>query len=483
MKVATKRSAASARSRAAREKAKRSRLETLLDRVPLTRSQWLAAVAVAGVLLLGGGGYLAWNAYSNRVPAYEAQLRSNPEALRAYQVALVAAQSGRTAEAEEGFQRALGAVGDNALVYDALATFYLGRGEAQKALVTAENGITRAPGWPPLYYTLGLARYQVGRLDDAAQALERALELESDMPDAEMWLGNIYLIQAKMGGEGADPMKLTSAIEHFRRAVALDGNVAGYHSALAEGLYQRRDLTEARTAMERALELDEKNAKYWLSLGKICDQLDDLDGAQVAFTRSTERDPTNPEAHYGLGVVLFKRQEDAKAADALRKALKENQYHADAHEKLGQTLIRMGQQAEGEQELRAAEESRTRAKTIDEMRRASAMDPSNAELANNLGIELARQGDYDGAMESFHRALRANPKLIDARYQMAGVYASRNKPLEAIEAFTIVDKAQPGYRRTNFYLWQLNEKIGRTTEATRRQQMFEAQLARGEAQN
>ena len=482
MKAATKKRAAPSRARAARSKAKRSWIESIAERVQLTRSQWLAAGAVAGVLLVGGAGYAAWTAYANRTVAYDTLIKTSP-AYRSYQVGLVAAQSGRGLEAEQAFQRALGEDSSNALIYNALATLYVQQGEIQKALVTAENGITKAPGWPDLYYTLGLVRYQSGRFAEAEQALEVALDMREEYPDASLWLGNVYLVQSTMTGEAGDPTKLAAAIEQFRRAVELDDSVAGYHAALAEGLFQRRDLAEARAAMERAIELDDLNPKYWLSLGKICDQLNDLDAAESAFKQATESGPTSAEAFFGLGTTYFKRGQDAQAVEALRTALDRNPFHAGAHEKLGQTLIRMGQQAEGEKELKAVEDSRTREAKILEMRRASAMDPTNFELANNLGIELARQGDIDDAMMAFHRALAANPRYVDAQYQIAGVYATRGKYLEAIEVFNAVDKAQPGYRRTNYYLWKLNEKITRTSEANKRRVMFEAQQAKGEAQN
>jgi superkiller protein 3 len=387
---------------------------------------------------------------------------------------------GRDEEAEEAFQRALGQDATNAVIYNALATLYLNQGEVQKAIVTAETGINKAPGYPDLYYTLGLGRYQSGQFGGASQSLERALELRPKFPDAALWLGNTYLVQSKLAATGGgDPTKLSDAIAQFRRAVELGPDVAGYHSALAEGLYQHRDLAEARTEMESAIELDPGNAKYQLMLGKVCDQLDDLDAAAAAFQRATELNPTDAEAFYGLGLVRFKRQQDGDAVAALRSALKINPYHADAHEKLGQTLIRMGQQEEGQKELSAAEDSRTREAKINDMRRASAADPSNTELANNLGIELARQGDFEDAMQAFQRALASSPRFIDAQYQIGGLYMQRGKPLEAIKAFMTVDKMQPGYRWTNYYLAKLNEKIGRKTEAEKRMRAFEAQKAAG----
>ncbi len=476
MKAATKKSAAApARGRQAKNRA------AAVPKARLSRTQWLVIAAVVGVVVLGLGGYYGWKAFTNKTVDYNTALRASP-AYKSYQVGILAAQAGRDNEAEEAFQRARTEDPSNAIIYNALATLYLNKGNVQKAIVTCEDGIIRAPGWPDLYYTLGLARYQAGRFADAEQALQRALDLKPDLADAALWLGNTYMVESRFGGAdgSGDPTKLAAAIDQFRRAVAIDSEVAAYHAALADGLLLRRDLAEARQELERAVELDPNNAKYLLTLGKVCDQLDDLDAAVAAFQRSSQLDGTEPEAFYGLGLAYFKRQQDAEAVDALRHALKLNPFHIDAHERLGQTLIRMGQQAEGDTELQRAEDSRTRAAKITDLQRASALDPSNTEMANNLGIELARQGDYEGAMQAFQRALAGNPRYIDANYQIGGLYANRGKVLEALDAFNAVDKVQPGYRQTNYFLAKIYEKIGRKTEAEKRMRMYEEQKARGE---
>ncbi len=458
---------------------KRAQRVAIWERWPFSRQKTIIVASVLAAVVVLGGGFFAWRAYANRAVDYGALLKVSP-AYKAYTIGVAAASSGHPKEAEDAFERALKQDSSNALIYNALATLYLGQQETQKALVTAENGIVKAPGSPDLYYTLGLARYKIGQLDDAASALQRAIEIKPEFGDALLWLGNTYLLQSKvLAGtpDGGDPAKLQQAIDLFRRAVDSDPSVAGYHSALAEALYQRRDLAEARAAMEQACALDPKNAGYASSLGEICDQLDDLTAAEAAYKTATTIDPNNPDALYGLGLVYFKRQQDAEAIESFRNVLKKNPFHADAHEKLGQALIRTGAQAEGDGELQAAEDSRMRDKTINDMRRASMADPTNAELANNLGIELARQGSYEEAMQAFSRALAANPRYIDAQYQMAGVLATTGKVGEAITAFMQVDKAQPGYRDTNLYLSRLNERIGRAPEAKRRKEMYDAQQA------
>jgi len=447
-----------------------------------SRNFRIGALVAIVVMAAGAGAWAIMSTVRPRAVDYAQSMKSSP-ARKNYEIGLVASQQGRTAEAEQAFQRAIELDPGNAVIYDALATQYINTQNVQKAILIAETGVNAAPGSPQLLYTLGLARYKAGRFSEAEQALQQSVQLDGEVATSHLWLGNTYLIFAKFGGAdgSGDPAKLAAAIDEFRRAVELDPATAGYQAALAEGLYQRRDLAEARSAMERAIALDPKVPAYYASLGRVCEQLDDLDAAVEAYKKATEGDVLDASSFAGLGAAYFKKGMDAEAVAALKKALGVNPFHVEAQEKLGQALIRMGDTDAGEKSLAAAEESRERAKTIDNLKRASANDPSNYEMANNLGIELARQGDFEDALQAFQRAITANPRAIDPRYQMAGVFARRGKRLEAIAGFEEVDKMQPGYRRTNFYLSELYSTIGRTGEAKKRLQSWEAQVKAGTA--
>ncbi|MBK6426834.1 MAG: hypothetical protein IPF82_11755 [Blastocatellia bacterium] len=68
---------------------------------------------------------------------------------------------------------------------------------------------------------------------------------------------------------------------------------------------------------------------------------------------------------------------DTEAVEALRKALNVNPFTSEAHEKLGQALIRLGQNDERPEECAPPRNRAGEARTIDNLRRASATDPSN----------------------------------------------------------------------------------------------------------
>jgi tetratricopeptide (TPR) repeat protein len=449
----------------------------------VSRRHLLVGGGILAALLLGIAAYVAWNSFANREVDYQAALKTSP-GYKQYQAGIVAAQTERYSDAEDAFRKALGADSANALIYNALATTYVQQQQYQKALVTCENGINSAPGSADLYYTLGLVRFHLGKYDDAEQALSKALQLRERFPDAHLWLGNTYLLQSRVSsGDGGsfDQVRLGDAVASFRRAVALEPDTPEYHAGLGEALYDQRDLPGARDEYARASELDPKNATYLVAIGKIYDQLGEFAAAEESFKKATEADSLSAEAFYGLGLIRFKRGgNDEEAIAALREAVQINRYHADAHEKLGQALVRLGRQEEGDQEAKLAEESRQRTAQLEQLRATYAQQPGNAELANMLGIELAKQGSYEEAFMAFQRVLAINPSNVDARYRMAGIYLQKGNVLEAMRGFEEVDKLQPGYRLTNQYLAQIYRKIGRQTEASRREAALEAPRAAGE---
>lgn len=439
----------------------------------------IAVAAVALVSLVGVGGYFGWNALPGRKVDYERQLRAGP-AYREYQAGLVSAQQLKSQDAEDHFQRALAIDPTNAILYNALATVYVGNAQYQKALTTCETGVARAPNSPDLYYTLGLVRYQLGRYDEAVQALDKSLSLKSDNPNALLWRGRADFALAR-GADGTfDAARLGEAAGHIDKAIAMAPDEAEYHAARAEVLYAQQNVDAARQEYEKAVALDPKGATYRIALGKICDAQNDLAGAEAAFAAATQIDRLNADAFYGLGLTLFKEGgRDEEAIAAFRSSLKINQLNPDVHQKLSEALARAGQPEEAAKEDALARQSRAAQDSIDQLRQLSEANPSDTGLLNKLGSAQAKQGKYDDAMLTYQRVLGLEPKNVEARYQIAGIEYTAGNISNALQAFEGVDRLKPGYRWTNYYLAQIYGKLGQRSKSAKRQALFDQQKAAG----
>jgi Flp pilus assembly protein TadD len=134
--------------------------------------------------------------------------RADPDVLNAYGIAL--AQTGRTAEAMQQFQRVLAIDPNNAPAHQNLGIAALSAND----IVTAERQLTRAlelnPRLPLALNTLGVVSIRKGDAARAEQAWRRAFELDRRQYDA---LFNLALVAAQRGDEAAS----RRALEEFVR--------------------------------------------------------------------------------------------------------------------------------------------------------------------------------------------------------------------------------------------------------------------------
>jgi tetratricopeptide (TPR) repeat protein len=166
----------------------------------------------------------------------------------------------------------------------------------QRLYESARTHFARAVELEPDYVTTwffyGFTLYNLGRLDEARQALERfhafspedaetvfglgLVELEADrVDDAERrFLRAIALVEAKAAG-GAIPAELRE-------------DLARYQARLADVYLGRDELPKARTALERSLELWPAHFEPWHKLARVLERLGDTAGAARAQAKSDE---------------------------------------------------------------------------------------------------------------------------------------------------------------------------------------------------
>ena len=141
--------------------------------------------------------------------------------------------------------------------------------------------------------------HRAGKLDRAGRYYQRALRDDPSRHEAVHGLGTIAFQQ----GEDA------KAIERFKAAIALCGDVPLYYYDLGN---------------------------VWRKLGRKTD-------AVVAYLRATEIDHQYFDALFNLGAVLCELVRPAEGAQALRLALRLQPDYPEAHLLLGLCLERMGQ--------------------------------------------------------------------------------------------------------------------------------------------
>ncbi len=135
------------------------------------------------------------------------------------------------------------------------------------------------------------------RYREAIGICEDLLDTQPNYPPALALLGAVAGHRGDMG----------RAVEYLERAVALEPNVASWHSNLS-GLYRLHyRLDEALTAARLAVKLRPDAARYHVNLGKALIDCNLREESLISFLTALAREPQNAEAHLAIGQVLLAR--------------------------------------------------------------------------------------------------------------------------------------------------------------------------------
>ena len=138
-----------------------------------------------------------------------------------------------------------------------------------------EDYVAERPQDAKAFLGLGMAYLSLLRYSDARNALERSLQLDPNLAEAEYQLG---LLESQQGNRQV-------AQEHWERAVALKPDHASALFSLGTVYAEAGDLPKAQSAFERSLADDPNNMKTEYNLALVLNKLGKSEEAKIHFER------------------------------------------------------------------------------------------------------------------------------------------------------------------------------------------------------
>ncbi len=191
--------------------------------------------------------------------------------------------------------------------------------------------------------------HSAGRLDEAAQLYETALEID---PDNHGLLNRLGVAHRQLARPG-------KALRCFEKALALNAGEPGLH----------------------------------LNTGNVLIDLDRLAEAEIHFRQALALAPNFADAHNNLGDLLTRHGDDAAAAAVFRNGLDAAPEHSGLHANLGNACHRLGDAAAAVRHLEIA----------------AGLAPADPLIARNLGNALRTIGNHAAAETMFRRLLADHP--------------------------------------------------------------------------
>ncbi|MFC1743971.1 tetratricopeptide repeat protein [Candidatus Riflebacteria bacterium] len=238
------------------------------------------------------------------------------------------------------------------------------QGDFKGAEKLFKKSITLNPRNVNAHSGLGFIRLKTQKSSKAEKYFRKAVELQS--PDSNI----AAEAHNNLGAFLLDSGRLDEAVVHFHKAVAFSPQNIKYLTYLANSLWKKGKLAQAKKYFRKAVELQSPDsdiaAEAHNNLGSFLLNSGRLDEAVVHFRKAVTFVPQNVTFLTNLAISLWKKGKLAQAKKYFEKALKQAPDDRDSNFNLGMLLQQVGRYKKAIQYLKKAKAiDRKKAKAID----------------------------------------------------------------------------------------------------------------------
>lgn len=185
-------------------------------------------------------------------------------------------------------------------------------------------------------YDLGVTHAKKGENREAIVSFEKALQLDSNFPEALNNLG-VALV---------DEGELDRAIDSYEKALSMRPEYPAVLYNLGDALYEKGRYSEAIDKYEKALKLQPNDSDILFNLGVALFYNGQYAEAIKRYEEVLQITPGDPEVLHHLGMSLFKYGKKSEAIDVVRQAQSARPQDKDIQKTLSEMLKAVGEELE-----------------------------------------------------------------------------------------------------------------------------------------
>jgi tetratricopeptide (TPR) repeat protein len=295
-----------------------------------------------------------------------------------------------------------------------LAERYMKEGRFPEAIDLYETLIDLHPEEDSLRLKLAWAYKDSGRQDDAVTVFEALLEKELKR---KVFTGFAFDELVKIFKEEKQYDRMIGICE---RAVAAQPDDVSLLFTLGDAYLLNGHPEKAIEVFKNIIVMEPDASASHLSLGNAHIATGDYESAEAAYESAVTIDPPDADVYYNrLGMTYLRAGEYARAGAAFEKAIERRGDEPLYHCNRGDVLVMVGRL----EEASASYE------------KAAGLNPeSRGAYLNRLGNTLYREKQYLQAIDTFKRAVAAEPRNPFYHLHLARSYEAAGFPEEAARA-------------------------------------------------
>lgn len=277
------------------------------------------------------------------------------------------------------------------------------------------------------FNNLGNSYSDVGEINNARIALERAVKINPTLGESHTNLGNIYLQEGWFddaidqyllsieltGGDAISHYNIANAytaskeydksIHHYKKAILMQSDYIEAYRSLGDSYRRKKDYNKAVYYLKQAVAIDVRDAKNYKLLGDVYSEKQEYGAAIVQYEKAVAMDPYLVGANSQLGYAYLNNGRYDDAAGQFLTTLGLDGEHIRSYFGLAMSYNYLGL-TEDEIEVYAA---------------ILEIEPDNAGVRQNLGSAYARLKMYDESIEQYLAAILLEPQNAMAHNAIA----------------------------------------------------------------
>ena len=271
--------------------------------------------------------------------------------------------------------------------------------DSNEVLTEFRQALRLRPDYAEAHNNMGLVLAQNGDDEKAAAEFREASRIRPDYADAHANLGAVLLLSDVEG-----------AIAELEKAVSLDPTSikAQFNLAEAYGNSPNHGTAKQIEQLRKIISIAPDFPRAHLALGKALLHDAKVSDAVTELRDATRLDPTSGEAHYQLGLALARSGQQEEATAEVKKgrelsSVDERNQNAELDVSEGRAAIQKGELQEAESKFR----------------HAIKLQPNSPVAQHLLGMTLEEEGNTEGAVAAYQKAVELNPGDMSARQSVS----------------------------------------------------------------
>jgi len=296
-------------------------------------------------LLAAGHAQADLEQFGRAEATFEQYVRARPDSAEgALRLGAVYMMERKNDAAERQFERSLALDPKQTQALSDLVTLDRERGRDQQAIARVRRQIDGGET-AELDDLLALTYFQMHQFQDAEQALNRSLQIDSSNFNTYMMLGALYEAENS----------LDRAVSQLQRAATLNAKNAALWTTLGSLQEREGKIADAERSYQNALKADANAAVAANNLAWLyCQNGGDLDKALELANRARQAAPRQANVSDTLAWIMYKRKLFAAAIPLLREAVGRDPNRASFRVHLAASLLAAGQKDSARTELETA---------------------------------------------------------------------------------------------------------------------------------